>query len=213
IVVSGAKHYPGEWRLLQRIVVREKFVNYSSRRWPYEIVGDPEKGQKFNLETQGDLTGLLHNLEFVSGKRITASGREIGITLQAIRPLSKNDTVLLRQYAQNIERHWADIGLNNLLEAKFKVGAGFGDAETNRKVERAAILFTTNWYKASGWYVKSVETEKLGYDLRCMKGSAEENVEVKGVQGEIPTFIITAREAKQADTNSKFIICVITSAL
>jgi hypothetical protein len=92
-------------------------------------------------------------------------------------------------------------------------GAGFGDPETNRKVERAAISFVTKWYQIHGWSVESVEGDKCGYDLRCVRNNAEEHVEVKGVQGGIPSFIITAGEVRQARINSLFTICIVTSAL
>lgn len=92
-------------------------------------------------------------------------------------------------------------------------GAGFGDPETNRKVEKAAIKFVTNWYTARGWNVYSVEADKCGYDLRCRKGAIEENIEVKGIQGEGLSFIITAGEVRQAQDNPHFVISVVTSAL
>jgi Domain of unknown function (DUF3883) len=99
------------------------------------------------------------------------------------------------------------------IEELSRVGAGFGDPETNRKTERAAIAFVTRWYESRGWKVKSVEAEKCGYDLLCAKASLEEHVEVKGVRGELVAFIITAAEVRQAHVNSKFVICVVTSAL
>lgn len=94
-----------------------------------------------------------------------------------------------------------------------KVGAGFGDPETNRKVERSAVSFVTDWYESRGWSVRSVEADKCGYDLCCIKNGSEEHVEVKGVQGEIPSCIITAGEVRQAQNNSLFIICIVTRAL
>jgi hypothetical protein len=212
VVVSGGLRYPEEWRLLQRIVVAEKFVNYDYER-PYGILGDPGKGQKFDIEAQTDLTPLLHKLEFVSGRRITAKGRGIGNALQTIRPLSESDTALLKQYANTLGRHWSDAGFNDALKEKLRVGAGFGNPETNRKVERAAVSFVTQWYKSLGWKVESVEAQKRGYDLLCAKGYAEEHVEVKGVQADLPAFIITAGEVREAQNNSKFVICVVTSAL
>src|SRR5437879_5619594 len=70
-------------------------------------------------------------------------------------------------------------------------GGRFGDPETNRKVEAAAVSFITQWYKSRGWEVESVEAKKCGYDLLCVKGSSEEHVEVKGTQGDSLAFIIT----------------------
>ena len=42
-------------------------------------------------------------------------------------------------------------------------GAGFGDPETNRKVEKSAILFLTKWYQSRGWTVDSVEAENCHF--------------------------------------------------
>lgn len=92
-------------------------------------------------------------------------------------------------------------------------GAGFGDPETNRKVEKLAIIFVTKWYQSRGWTVDSVEAEKCGFDLRCARNADEEHVEVKGVQGEGQSFPITASEVRQASRDSRFILCVVTSAL
>src|SRR5258708_7353942 len=78
------------------------------------------------------------------------------------------------------------------LERVFRRGSGFGDPETNRRVEEAAVAFVTESYKKRGWRIISVESERRGYDLHCQKARTEECVEVKGVQGEVPSFIITA---------------------
>ena len=101
--------------------------------------------------------------------------------------------------------------LTNERERKF--GGGFGNPETNRKVEQAAIAYVTDDYKKNGWLVKSIESEKRGFDLLCTKDEAQEHVEVKGVQGDFVSFIITNGEAKQAQTDKHFVLCVVTSAL
>lgn len=94
-----------------------------------------------------------------------------------------------------------------------KSGAGFGNPETNRKVEQAAISHVRGQYESDGWQVVSVESEKRGYDLLCTNGAKSEHVEVKGVQSAIPSFIVTANEVKQARDDTAFVICVVTSAL
>ena len=99
------------------------------------------------------------------------------------------------------------------LEQFFRMGAGFGDPETNRRVEKSAVAFVTESYKKRGWKVESVEAEKRGYDLQCQKAGGEECVEVKGVQGDLPSFIITAREVRQASNNPQFVLYVVTEAL
>lgn len=95
----------------------------------------------------------------------------------------------------------------------YKTGAGFGNPDTNRRVEQAAISYVTKWYEERGWSVQSVEADKCGYDLRCVSNGSEEHVEVKGVQSEIPAFIITAGEVRQSKNNVSFKICVVTCAL
>lgn len=219
VVVSGGSDFPDEWRLLHKIVAQEKFDNLTGRR--YEIKGNTVSSQRFEVSSQSDLTTLLQKLEFESGKKIQVSGRAIGNTIQANRPLTENDGLFLEEYAQNLERHSTDAGfMGVLLEAENEslssskiTGAGFGDPETNRKVERAAVKVVTEWYISEGWSVQSVEAEKCGYDLLCQKDSEANHVEVKGVQGKLISFIITVGEVKRAKNDSDFVLCVVTSAL
>jgi hypothetical protein len=75
-------------------------------------------------------------------------------------------------------------------------GGGFGSVETNRRVERAAIEFVRCRYEDDGWTVRSVEAQKVGYDLRCNRGNEQAHVEVKGTQGSDVCFIITAAEVR-----------------
>lgn len=221
VVVSGGEQFSDEWRLLQRIVVQEKFYNQNVKR-KYGITGDAAISQRFEVSTQSDLTPLLQRLVFVSGRKLTVSGRAIGNALQTIRPLSEADGLLLEEYARNLERHSSDAGFagdvpqqfdEDLSPEKTPTGAGFGTPETNRKVERAAVAVVTDWYESEGWTVESVEAAKCGYDLFCRKESEENHVEVKGVQGELVAFIITAAEVRQAQKDSEFVLCVVTSAL
>jgi len=96
---------------------------------------------------------------------------------------------------------------------KGKTGGGFGDSETNREVEQAAVLYVTNDYHENGWTVESVELKRCGFDLLCTKNKTQEHVEVKGVQGDTLSFIITAGEVKRSQKDENFILCVVTSAL
>ncbi|MDZ8083393.1 MAG: DUF3883 domain-containing protein [Nostoc sp. DcaGUA01] len=95
-------------------------------------------------------------------------------------------------------------------EADF-LGAGFGSYPKNKEVEKAAIDFVMKQY--DGWNIQSVEKDKKGYDLICTKSSIVKNVEVKGVSGKEPAFIITANEVEQANKNPNFVLWVVTSAL
>lgn len=96
---------------------------------------------------------------------------------------------------------------------KTNTGGGFGSPEVNRQVEQAAIKVATEYYQEHGWNVESVETQKCGYDLLCTKDTVQEHVEVKGVQGDGISFIITSGEVKQSQSNENFVLCVVTQAL
>jgi Protein NO VEIN, C-terminal len=39
-------------------------------------------------------------------------------------------------------------------------------------------------YESDGWSVRSVEAQKVGYDLCCDKGDEQIHLEVKGTQGD-----------------------------
>jgi len=92
-------------------------------------------------------------------------------------------------------------------------GGGFGSVETNRRVEKAAIEFVTRCYEEDGWTVRSVEAQKVGYDLRCDRGNEQAHIEVKSTQGSDVCFIITAAEVRNAMIDRKHITCVVTAAL
>lgn len=88
----------------------------------------------------------------------------------------------------------------------------YSEFEQNKETEDAAVSFVITWYQKRGWQVTSVEQEKCGYDLKCIKNSGEENVEVKGLSSNEQKFIITANEQNQAKTNELFMICIVTEA-
>jgi hypothetical protein len=94
-----------------------------------------------------------------------------------------------------------------------QVGGGFGNQVENKFVESAAIRAVIRSYKADGWSVRSVERERCGYDLECSRLGDVDNVEVKGVRGPEPCFIITTAEVEQARSNPSFVLFVVTEAL
>ncbi len=93
------------------------------------------------------------------------------------------------------------------------VFVSYGSPENNRKVEVAAINFVTKYYEEDGWSVRSVELEKVGYDLICEKCGERQDVEVKGRSGNLLQFIITPNELGKAEQNQNFVLCLVTSAL
>jgi hypothetical protein len=92
-------------------------------------------------------------------------------------------------------------------------GAGFGDPLTNRRVERSAITAIKQQYQSEGWKVESKETECLGYDLCCTRGSTIRHIEAKGVRGPICSFIITTNEKRMAEIDRHFMLVAVTNAL
>ena len=91
-------------------------------------------------------------------------------------------------------------------------GGGFGEAERNRLVERAAIAKVTRLLRGRGFDVTSREKECIGYDLDACKRGVEMHVEVKGVSGAGLQFPITAAEVKQSERDANFRLMVVTSA-
>ena len=66
------------------------------------------------------------------------------------------------------------------------------------------------------WALKrseSVEAQKIGYDLHCTQGDRSLHVEVKGTSSEDQSFIITANELKQANSDHEFSLFLVTKAL
>jgi hypothetical protein len=94
-----------------------------------------------------------------------------------------------------------------------RVGAGFGSPAENRRVERLAIRAAQRSLERRGWRVKSVERQKLGYDLDCVRNKTHIRVEVKGVRGVGNTFILTAGEYRRLATDPTFRLCVVENAL
>ena len=93
------------------------------------------------------------------------------------------------------------------------IGAGFGFAENNKKVENAAIEFVTRHLKRDGWKVTSVESLAVGYDLLAKQGGKIRNIEVKGVSGSQPKFIITENEAFASKSDDNWELWIVTNAL
>lgn len=91
-------------------------------------------------------------------------------------------------------------------------GAGFGNYESNKLVEAFAIRKVTYFYKARGYSVKSVERDKVGFDLKVYKGKLELHVEVKGIQGVKPEFILTANEKHGAAKDPQYRLAIVTNA-
>ncbi len=80
----------------------------------------------------------------------------------------------------------------------------------SREVEKTAIRLIRTWYESRGWKVRSVEADKIGYDLRCTKGGKRRHVEVKGRARSGNVVLMTANEWRRAVEDSRFIIAVVS---
>lgn len=173
----------------------------------YHVIAKPETQEPLR---EVSLFDVAEDLRFDSSRdRLkVVDGYVNGGQLQAMRVLTPESVAL-------IEAKWYESEVSDFLEAELQtsVGAGFGSAEMNREVMAAAVFFVTELYETQGWSVKSVESERCGYDLLCVKDSLEENVEVKGIRGTALSFIITSGEVRQARMNPRFVLCAVTSAL
>lgn len=92
-------------------------------------------------------------------------------------------------------------------------GAGFGNAEQNRRVERAALRFVRREYERFGYSVRDVSSENRGYDLLCRRRGDEIHAEVKGARAEGHRFVITANELKAWERDKRFVLALVARAL
>ena len=91
--------------------------------------------------------------------------------------------------------------------------ACFGQPESNKKIERAAVNHVTKQLQSQGWHVISVEGEKCGFDLNCSRGKKQLHVEVKGVAGAPDRFILTANEMRTAESDRLFRLALVGRSL
>lgn len=81
-------------------------------------------------------------------------------------------------------------------------------------VEAQAVKTTWAHYQKLGYELKSVEKEKVGWDLTATNGKVKLKLEVKGVSGPLIAAELTANEYKNLSLDTpNYRICVVTSAL
>jgi len=204
----------GQLNLVGRLVVDEA-IGYEEAKKRFPNVWEAEYHAVAKSGTEEPINELslmpiAESLRFIStthrDRLDIQDGKVDGKQLQAIRELTADSTRL-------IEQLWYGLGQATDFERQVRKGVGFGNPETNKRVECAAVKHVTDDYVSRGWVVESKEAEKCGYDLLCRKGKQEQHVEVKGTQGEVISFIITRGEKRQAEKDPDFVLCVVTSAL
>lgn len=160
-----------------------------------------------------DISDLAGDLRFESkNDRLDMSNpSRVASQLQSMRRLTPESAALLRE-RWGEEAGYADA----LADARPHAGrgTGFGSAESNAEVERAAVKRVCDELHADGWAVESVERDRIGYDLLCTRNDGEvRHVEVKGTRGPCLGFIITEGEVRRAEDDPDFWLYLVTSAL
>lgn len=169
---------------------------------PFHILALPGRA---TIVREVDLSDLAPALRFDSDRdRLDVSDpSRIGSQLQSMRRLTPDAAALLRQrWGEEDEYAHALTGVRR----QRGQGGGFGDPESNREVERAAIARATAALEAEGWSVESVERDRIGFDLLCTRPDGEaRHVEVKGVRGSARSFIITEGELLRSGGRSELL--------
>ncbi len=115
-------------------------------------------------------------------------------------------STLATLWEQRKSHSWNVLGTNSR-------GGGFSvDPSKRREVETAAIAAVTRQLANQGWTVRSVEADRVGYDLHCTGANGEIRVEVKGSSSAADSFIMTRGERTQL-TDPSFRVALVSNAL
>ena len=193
-LIGGLGKSPKQYYLCNYFIVDEIGPAKDQRFFKYFVAGGTGVGFEPPI--------LLNNLDWFSDFLQSQQNFHFGL-----RKLAREDVSRFEKLIGSDEIP-ADIE-----KQVVKTGGGFGDPETNRRVEQAAISLVKKYYQEKDWTVQSFEQQKIGYDLLCKNGLQEEHVEVKGIQGDVESFIITSAEVKQSHIDTQFVLCVVTLAL
>ena len=88
------------------------------------------------------------------------------------------------------------------------------DVAAKKKVEMAAIKRTREYFEDLGYVCKSVESEKLGWDLEFTKGNVKLLVEVKGLAQSYISVMLSRNEYKKMRENAEYYrLAVVTNCL
>ena len=82
------------------------------------------------------------------------------------------------------------------------------------EVERIAVELTWGYYYALGYELKSVEMEKVGWDLDAIIGKVHFKLEVKGISGPNLVVELTSNEYHHLKADrTNYRLCIVTEAL
>ena len=78
----------------------------------------------------------------------------------------------------------------------------------------AAEAVVQHHYEAAGWDVTRVAHLKCGWDLTAIRNDGQErHLEVKGVSSSMPSVLLTRNELRAAETDTAWLLAVVTNAL
>lgn len=176
---------------------------------PYHVLAAPGTAEPMREVDLSDIAGELR-FESTNDRLVVTDGRVSASQLQTMRRLTAASGALLQSRWRE-EYAIADLGDAALAETHIR--AGYGDPSTNPIVEDAAVRAATTRLESDGWSVSSIESQKIGYDLRCTRNGDELHVEVKGTRSQQPAFIITEGELRRAQSDPDFMLIVVADAL
>ncbi|MBE0642526.1 MAG: DUF3883 domain-containing protein [Bacteroidetes bacterium] len=93
------------------------------------------------------------------------------------------------------------------------ISRSFGDEDTNRRVQSAAMDFVVGAFEEKGWTVMPVDDPEEGYDLQCTVGDDHLHVVVKGNANDALEFMLTELEYARAERDGHFALCLVSGAL
>ena len=195
--------------LVGRLVVHKVRDRGAGSDFRWRIEGAPSQVEHVRLV---QIRSLIRKIRFEnssSDRLKLANGKLDHQQLRQLRQLSSSTAQLFDEAWQNLPA----VEESDETQVRRRVGAGFGSSENNQKVERVAVRETERHYRSLGWVVESVESERVGYDLLCKKGSQELHVEVKGISADGLDFILTAGEWKQSQNDPSFRLVIVNNAI
>ena len=210
---------PRRYYLCQRFKVDPDSVDmHDDEDWEYEASGQSNEGEYYGksiplkkckwfpdfLRRMANFSRGFTELEPSDRKNFIAEIGRHGYSAELRTRKTKKSTVSVAT------------GPRRLVQSEHVpvAGQGYGDAETNKEVDFAAMDCVEKIYKDEGWYVERKCNEKnLGYDFLCKKKHVENHVEVKGCRGTKEEFFLKASQKRAAETDPCFILAIVTFAL
>lgn len=122
-------------------------------------------------------------------------------------PIRRHTRQAIVRDAINLIGGFTDVWAQSDREAKLSSPGPW--ARPNPATEASAVRYVKRFLRASGYAVRSRETEICGYDLHAVKEGSELHVEVKGSVGSFPRFFISNTEYKTSSLDPDWRLAVV----